>query len=97
MTNLFRAVLLATVLTGCYRVPVTNVAPNAGPSSVYDVKVAHTVIYGLIPLTEIDARDVCGDRPVWSVDTRFNGISWIAAGLTAGIYVPMYAKITCAE
>lgn len=97
MKNLLTAALLATALTGCFRVPVTNITPQGAPSAVSDVKMAHTLIYGIIPLTEIDASSVYGTRNVWSVDTRYNVISWLAAGLTFGIYVPMYAKITCAE
>lgn len=97
MHKLFLATALAATLAGCYRAPVTNITPNAAPGTITDVKVAHTLIYGLVPLTEVDARDVCGSKPVWSVDTRANVITMLASGITFGIYVPMYAKITCAE
>lgn len=93
---LIRVLPFVVVLSGCYKVKVEGFQDSGGPGTTV-VKPAHTVIGGLVTLNDIDAEAACGDRGVWSVQTSYNGISFLVSAFTLGIYFPMYAQITCAS
>ena len=81
-------------LTGCFKVSVDGLSPTGGPGTDHKV-MAHSVLWGLITINEIDARRRCGDQGVWAVDSRMNGITLLANWVTAGLYSPMRVRITC--
>ena len=89
---LFLAPLL---LAGCYKTELTNFGGgNDAPGP--QVKVwTHSVIVGLIPLSEVDVRKACGGKGAYSISTRQNVWNLLLAGVTSGIYTPTTAKITC--
>lgn len=83
------------LLVGCYKTELRNFSNNAGAPGT-EVKVwSSAVLWGLVPLTEIDVRSYCGDKGVYAVSTRQSVVNVILNGLTGGIYSPTTAVITC--
>jgi len=96
-SNVFKKLIVLSfilLLAGCYKVRIENLSPGGGPGSEQK-EYTHTLIGGLIPLGTVDASRLCGDKGVWNVATRMNGVSFIASFFTFGIYVPMQAVVTC--
>lgn len=94
MTRVLRCLLASTLLAGCYKTNLNNFSSGGGPGR--EVRIySHTLILGLIPLTEIDVQKQCGSQGVWAVSTRASFLTLVASGFTSGIYLPMQAVITC--
>jgi len=88
--------VLMGLLSGCYKANISNFTDGGSPGKTTRVY-AHTFIFGIVTLNEIDAKKICGDKGVWSVSSRVNLLSMVASGLLAGIYVPMAVQVTCKE
>jgi hypothetical protein len=82
-------------VNGCYKTNIENFSDTTGSPGVVNREWQHSLLSGLIPLSEADARATCGDKGVWAISTRANGWNLLVAGLTFGIYSPTTAKITC--
>lgn len=80
--------------TGCYKTNVGNFAPKATQGETVRVW-SHSIIAGLIPLTEVDVRKACNGKGAYAVKTRQNFWNLLLTGITGGIYTPTVAKITC--
>ncbi len=81
-------------LSGCYKTNLTNFGAGGGPGT--EVKVwNHAVLAGLIPLSDVEVKEHCGDKGVWAVSTRVNGWQVLLGSLTMQIYSPTTARITC--
>ena len=81
---------------GCYKTNLKNFAAEGGPGR--EVRVwSHSVIAGLIPLSEVDVRSACGEKGAWSVSTRQNVWNLLLTGITGAIYTPTTALITCRQ
>jgi hypothetical protein len=92
---MIQRVALALMLgSGCYKTTLEGFAEHGGPGTT-ESRAAHTLLGGLITTNRVDAEGVCGEMGVWSISTRMNGVSLLATIFTAGIYTPMYARITC--
>ena len=81
-------------LSGCYKTNLVNLSADGSPGEVTRVW-SHAFLYGLVPATEVDLSNACGDKGVWAVSTRVNGWQVLLGGITYGIYAPSTAKITC--
>ncbi len=89
-------VLAPLALVGCYKTELTNFTSEGSPGK--EVRVwSHSVIVGLIPLTDVDVRKECGAKGAYSISTRQNFWNVLLAGVTSGIYTPTIAKITCKQ
>ncbi|MFT4626579.1 MAG: hypothetical protein ACI8PZ_005256 [Myxococcota bacterium] len=95
---LTRSLLLCAFVlsSGCYAVKVKQLQPAAAPAGS-DKMMVHTLIYGLVSLNDVDAGESCGDAGVAMVQSKMNGITFLANFFTAGIYAPMAVEITCAQ
>jgi len=83
--------LLFLISTGCYHVGI--VTRSVAPAESHHLWM-HGFIYGLVG-SELDSDRLCGTRPIAAVDTYMSIPNMIAAWLTAGIYTPMTAVVTC--
>jgi len=93
-----RMMLLALplLLAGCYKTNMVNISDGGSPGR--EVKVwSHAVILGLIPITEVDVRQACGEQGAYAISTRQNFWNLLLASVTSGIYTPTVAKITCRQ
>ena len=93
MKHLRLLVLLTPLMAGCYNVKFVN---NGGgsPGSTQTIWV-HTVVFGLISLNTVDVKEVCGDRGAYALRTNSNLWSMLLTSITAGIYSPVMAHVTC--
>jgi hypothetical protein len=82
------------LLSSCYKNDLVGLSDGGGPGTEVR-KYNHTLLLGLIPLSEIDLKAACGDKGVWAVSTRLNALSLVANAFTFGLYTPTVAKITC--
>jgi hypothetical protein len=81
-------------LGGCYKTTLTGFSPDGGPGT--QVKsYAHTAVWGLVPLNDVNVAKDCGDKGVWMVTSKANIVSLLAANITFGLYIPMVAEVTC--
>lgn len=87
------ALLLAIAVTGgCYHATVnTGIEPAAPRVSMWK----HSFIYGLVPMSPVDAKKVCGDRGVARVETSQPFVQGLVTLLTSGIYTPWEVAVTC--
>ena len=57
------------LLVGCFKTEMVNFSAKGTPGP--EVKIwSHSLIAGLIPLTEVDTRAACGNRGIWAVSVR---------------------------
>jgi hypothetical protein len=92
--NTFIAAVAATLLTGCYHVTVNTGAPAA--SQVVDKPWQYSFVYGLVPPPELNVKDPCS-QGVARVETERSFLNGLVGALTASIFTPMHARITCAS
>ena len=59
-------------VNGCFKTNIENFSDTGGPGRVERVW-QHSLLLGLVPMGEADARATCGDQGVWAVSTRANG------------------------
>jgi hypothetical protein len=85
--------LLGAAASGCYHVIIsTDIAPG---TEVHNDTFRPAFIAGLVP-AKIDASKYCGGKRWASVETQYSFLDVIVGLVTAGIFTPMDAKITCA-
>jgi len=91
-------VLLAILAlsAGCYKTTVVGISPGGSPGREVK-KMHHGIIGGLVMFGDVDAQKECGNRGVWSVETKLGVVSLLASGLTSGIYTPISVVITCKD
>ena len=81
-------------LSACYKTTMTGFSPDGGPGTTVK-SYAHTAIWGLVPINELDVQSMCGDKGVWTITSKANILTLIASNVTVGLYVPMVAEVTC--
>lgn len=96
MRNLL-PVLSLLMLASCYKTPLVNFSPELdGPQPVRVVRVwNHSIIAGLIPLSEVDVRAACRGNDVLAVTTKMTAVNWLLNAITGAIYSPTSADILC--
>lgn len=90
-------VLSLLTLAACYKTPLVNVAADQAPAErVRIVRVwNHSVLAGLVPLSEIDVRAACDGKEALAITTKMTFVNLILNGLTGAIYSPTTADIVC--
>lgn len=84
----------ALMLGGCYKTNLVNF-PDAGSRGAEVVVWQHNLLVGLIPLTDVDVQQACGDNGVFAIETRQSFVQVLLTGLTSSIYAPTSAIIVC--
>ena len=88
--------MLPLLIGGCYKTNLVDLQDGGSPGNVERVW-SHSLILGLIPITEVDVTRACGEKGAYAISTRQNFWNLLLAGVTSGIYTPTVAKITCRE
>jgi hypothetical protein len=55
----------------------------------------NTLLWGLVSLNTVDVKAICGDNGAFTLRTNTNLWSMLLNGVTAGIYSPVMAHVTC--
>lgn len=88
------ALLLATVLGGCYHATIdTGVKPS---TTTIEKKWASGWIFGLVPPKTVETASQCPSG-VSKVETQLSFLNGLVSLLTLSIYTPMDIRVTCAE
>ena len=96
MSQMMRFVMVAALATlaGCYKAELTNFTAGGSPGA--EVKVWNdALLVGIIPLSDVDVTEKCGDKGVWKVETKVSVLAAIVSGLTFNLYSPNNIVITC--
>lgn len=84
------------VLSACARHTITTGA--GGASGSFDDKIWHSgLVGGLIELSDVDATESCGGKPVAAVGDNLNFCNLLVNGLTFGIYTSSVVKVWCGD
>ena len=82
--TLFLAIVL---IGGCYHATVnTGIQPTAPKVTMWK----HSYIGGLVPMSPVDAKKVCGDREVARVETKQPFIQGLVSGAA-----PLSRTVSC--
>ena len=96
MTNSTRGaaivLALAFVLAGCYK---TTVRTGIQPGPVNTSQSKATWINGLVPASDVEAEEDCGDSGVAVVQTELSFVNQLLGLLTLGIYTPVTVRLIC--
>ncbi|WP_419858615.1 Bor family protein [Candidatus Palauibacter irciniicola] len=84
--------VLAFVLAGCYK---TTVRTGIQPGPVNTSQSKATWINGLVPASDVEAEDDCGDSGVAVVQTELSFVNQLIGLLTLGIYTPVTVRLVC--
>ena len=84
--------VLAFVLAGCYK---TTVRTGIQPGPVNTSQSKATWINGLVPASDVEAADDCGDSGVAVVQTELSFVNQLIGLLTLGIYTPVTVRLVC--
>lgn len=86
--------VIAVAISGCYHATIeTGLAPS---NRKVEKHWASGWIGGLVPPSYVETVEQCSEG-VARVETKLSFLNQLVAGLTLGIYTPMYIEITCAE
>jgi hypothetical protein len=88
------AAILLLVLPACYHATIETGLP-AG-TQVIEKSFASGWVYGLVPPSPVQAMSQCPSG-VSKVETQLSFVNQLVSALTAGIYTPMWIKVTCAS
>ena len=91
-----KSILLCAVLLlgGCYKTNLVNFSDGGTPGREVVVW-QHNLLTGLVPLTEVDVQDACGDAGAYSIQTKMTFVQLLVGSLTSYVYSPTSAVIVC--
>ncbi len=94
MSKLKFLICLFPLLAGCYKATFVNAGGGGSPGKTETIWV-NTLLWGLVSLNTVDVKAVCGDAGAFKLQTNTNLWSMLLSGVTAGIYSPVMAHVTC--
>lgn len=88
--------LIALFLSECSTQKFYLTEESVGPGLVatHESK-ANFFIYGLGQTKEVNAGQICGDRPIRMLETRYSFIDGLLSVITYGIYSPRTYAVYC--
>jgi hypothetical protein len=88
------AAVALVLFSGCYHATInTEVQPVAPKVTEWK----HAWLYGLVPPSAVDAKEICRERRVARIETKQSLANGLVTVLTAAIYSPMEVTVTCGE
>lgn len=94
MRNALLVVLVAFMVSGCYRAQV-NTGLQASTNVVTNWE--HYFIHGLVQPSTFDATAMCNGRNAASVETQHTFVQGLVGALTLGIYTPITVTVVCSS
>ncbi len=89
------SLIFALILSGCAAVTITDSGASDFLYRPHYEQSKHFFLWGLIGEHTVNTQDICGERPVKQMQTRFEPYDVLWAGLTLGLYLPRTAKVWC--
>jgi hypothetical protein len=84
----------ALLMSGCYKTNLVNFSDSGSPGREVVVW-QHNLLVGLVPLTEVDIQNACGDAGAFSIQTKQSFVQVLLTSFTSAIYTPTSAVIVC--
>ncbi len=85
--------VLLLAVSGCYHATLETGLPPS--NQTIEKHWASGWIGGLVPPSAVETAEKCPDG-VAKVETKLSFLNQLVAGITLGIYTPMYIEVTCA-
>ncbi len=93
LTTLFLATAL--LLGGCAAVTITESGEGNFSYRPHYEERKHFFLWGVIGEHRINVQQICRQRPVIQMQTKFSAMDVLYSTLTLGIYLPRTAKVWC--
>jgi hypothetical protein len=95
MNKIIISLLLGAFLIGCSKVTIRpDGKPATSRSADYQAS-EHYFLFTIIGENTVNVTDVCGDKKVEQMQSRFTFVNQLLGGITFGIYTPKTAKVWC--
>ncbi len=94
--SLVLALAASLALSGCYTTKF-YFADNPGVSGDSTKVIQHTFLWGLISPGRVNVDAQCGAKGPKKIKSQVGGWGLLANWITAGIWIPVTVKITCAD
>lgn len=83
------------LLSGCAAVTITQQGEPEFKYRPHYEERKHFFLWGLIGEHTVNTREICRDRTVVQMQTKFEAMDVLYTALTLGIYLPRTAKVWC--
>jgi hypothetical protein len=90
-------VCVLITLSGCAGVTVTQSGKSDFQYRPQYQESKYFFLWGLIGEHHINVREICQDKPVRQMHTKFTGWDVLWGSLTLGLYLPRTAMVWCQE
>ena len=87
--------LLFLMLTGCAAVTITQSGESDFENRPHYEESKHFFFWGFIGEHHINVKDICQDKPVKQMQSKFSSWDVLWGGLSLGLYLPRTAKVWC--
>lgn len=95
--TLYRLFLITTLLTlsGCAAVTITESGNADFRYRPHFEETKHFFLWGLIGEHTVNTQQICGQRQVVQMQSKFTAKDVLFAGVTLGLYLPRTARVWC--
>ncbi len=87
--------ILFLVLSGCAPVTITQSGQSDFQLRPDYEESKYFFFWGLIGEHHIDVKEICQDKPVKQMQTKYSSWDVLWGGLSLGLYLPRTAKVWC--
>ena len=87
--------MLCLTLVGCTTVNVVPGGQSLSESDPTWQERQHFFLFGLIGESHVDVQEVCGDKEVVQMQSRFMPLDGLIGLLTGSVYAPRTARVWC--
>jgi hypothetical protein len=88
---------LFLVLSGCAAVTITQSGESNFENRPQYEESKKFYLWGLIGEHHINVKEICQDKAVKQMQTKFSSWDVLWSGLSLGLYLPRTAKVWCEE
>lgn len=86
---------LLLVLSGCAGVTITHSGDSDFQTRPHYEESKHFFLWGVIGEHHVNVKEVCIDKPVKQMQSKFSAQDVLWSTLTLGLYLPRTAKVWC--
>lgn len=90
-------ICLLISLTGCAAVTITQSGKSDFQYRPDYEESKYFFFWGLIGEHHINVKEICQDKPVRQMQTKYSSMDVLWGGLTLGLYLPRTAKVWCQQ
>jgi len=88
-------VAISLILSGCAAVTITESGDSDFTYHPDYEQSKPFFLWGLVGEHQIDVTEICDEKKVIQMQSKFSAMNVLYSGLTLGIYLPRTAKVWC--